>query len=89
MNGRQFDKIRNETYSGEVHLVNSLLELKTRNGRDCDILFLFQNQTEVSDSGFEIKPKYYILNRLLFLTRVLSLKMYFFRICFFCMLHII
>ena len=63
MNGRQFDKIRNETYSEEVHLVNSLLELKTRNGRDCDILVLFQNQTEVSDDGFEIQPKYYSLNR--------------------------
>ena len=49
--------IQNKTYFEEIHLVNSILELKTRNGLD---------------DGFEIKPKYYSLNRFLFLTRVLN-----------------
>ena len=31
LTGRQFNKIRNETYSKEIHLVNSILKLKTRN----------------------------------------------------------
>ena len=31
LTGIQFDKIQNKTHSEEIHLVNSILELKTRN----------------------------------------------------------
>ena len=37
----------------------------------------------LSDDGFEIKPKYYSLNRFLFLTRVLSLQDVFLRNMFY------
>ena len=37
----------------------------------------------LSDDGFEIKPKYYSLNRFLFLTRVMSLHMYFWNMFYF------
>ena len=61
MTERQFNKIQNKTYSEEIHLVNSIFQLKTRNGWDC------------IDDGFKIKLKYYSLERL-FLTRVLGLQ---------------
>ena len=67
MTERQSNKIQNIAYSEEKHLVNSMLELKTRNGWDC------------IDDGFEIKPKYYSLERFFFLTRVLSLQDVFLR----------
>ena len=50
LTGRQFNKIQNKTYSEEIHLVNSILELKTKNCRDCKISVLFQNHHFLSSS---------------------------------------
>ena len=45
---RKSNKIQNKTHSEEMHLVHSIVELKTRNGLNCNISALFQNhhQTE-------------------------------------------
>ena len=84
MTGRKFSKIQNKTYSEEIHLANSMLELTTRNGWNCNISVLFQNHHDV-------KPKYYSFNRFLFLTRVLSLQDVFHRNAFYfvCFLQIL